>query len=230
MCFLFPQCTSWCEVLFSPPWSDWHVLPFRKSRNWQLREEPQHMRVGRQEKSRAGMGQALPSAPPGNAVCHLIEHPSCCPLQPHCPPHGVSCSEINIWTEKKKMRKIEAEDKEDKERWEGGTMLAFQVQQKALTVASFYWWDLEIPTPSEVRYRLKLGTRHQSLQKAAFKLARLVGTWELWQQNDSYKNNHCAESNCRPSNSCSRSEELMKISHKLYIMLLKRDPGSFLFG
>ena len=84
------------------------------------------------------------------------------------------------------MRKTEAEDKEEKERWGSRTTLAFQVQQKAPGVASFPCRELQLHMPSKVRYHFKLGTGHQStgLETAAFKLATLLGTQELRQQNE----------------------------------------------
>lgn len=45
-------------------------------------------------------GPSTTPAPLGNAMCHLIEHHSCCPTRPHCPPLHVCCSQMNIRAEK----------------------------------------------------------------------------------------------------------------------------------
>lgn len=140
------------------------------------------MRTGGQEKRRTGMGQALPPAPLGNALCHLIEHPSCCPTS--APLSSSLCflpqDEHMNREEREEMRKIEAENKEKKERWEDGTTPAFEVQQKDLGVASFLCRELQLRMPGKVRYRFKPGTRHQStgLERATFKLTTLIGTQE----------------------------------------------------
>lgn len=177
---LSPQRTSRPEVPFSPPCSDRHVLPFRKSRAWQLRE-PQRVRTGGQEKRRAGVGQARPPAPIGSATSGTL---------PAAPPSSSPCfllqGEPMNREERGEMRKTEAENKEEKERWEGGTTLAFQARQKALGVATFPRRELQLRTPSKVRYHFKLGTRHRStgLETAAFRLATLTSTLEPRQQNE----------------------------------------------
>lgn len=73
-----------------------------------------HVRTRGQEKRRAVTGQALPSKSPGNAVCHLIKHPSCCPTS--APLFSSLCfllqDEHMKKEEREEMRKIEAENKE----------------------------------------------------------------------------------------------------------------------